>query len=76
VIILRPSRGGAGASTGLCRGELLALRIDMVRISKRIGLASPNITLAIYAHLFRKRDDVSAAAINGSPGKTRFVTRM
>ena len=69
MIILRPSRGGAGASTGLCRGELLALRIDMVRISKQLGLASPTITLAIYAHLFRKRDDVSAAAINAALAK-------
>lgn len=42
--------------------------IDVVKISKRLGHASPTITLQVYAHLFRKRDDVSAAAINDAIG--------
>jgi len=29
-----------------------------------LGHSSPTVTLQIYAHLFRKRDDKSAAAIN------------
>jgi integrase len=32
----------------------------------RLGHASPNITLMIYAHLFRNRDDKAAAAINAA----------
>ena len=35
-------------------------------ISKRLGHASPNVTLAIYAHLFRKREDKAAAAFNAA----------
>jgi integrase len=37
-----------------------------VKISRRLGHASPAITLRIYAHLFRKRDDKSAVAINAA----------
>jgi integrase len=37
-----------------------------VTISKRLGHASPNVTLAIYAHLFRKREDKAAAAFNAA----------
>jgi integrase len=36
----------------------------VVTISRRLGHATPNVTLQIYAHLFRKRDDKAAAAIN------------
>jgi integrase len=45
---------------------LIDASIDIVRISKRLGHASPNITLQTYAHLFRARDDKSAAAINAA----------
>lgn len=38
--------------------------VDIVRISKRLGHADPAITLKIYAHLFRQRDDKSANAID------------
>jgi hypothetical protein len=31
-----------------------------------LGHANPTVTLRIYAHLFRKRDDKSAAAINAA----------
>jgi hypothetical protein len=37
-----------------------------VTISKRLGHASPNVTLAIYAHLFLKSDDKAAQAINAA----------
>jgi integrase len=44
---------------------LVAAGIDVVEISKRVGHASPAITLKIYAHLFAKRDASKlAGAIN------------
>lgn len=54
--------------------QLIDAGIDVVKISKRLGHASPVITLQVYAHLFRKRDDVSAAAINAALGSLN-VTR-
>ena len=46
--------------------HLIDAGIDVVKISKRLGHASPLITLQVYAHLFRKRDDKSTAAINAA----------
>jgi integrase len=46
--------------------QLIDAGSDVVTISKRLGHASPNITLKIYAHLFRKRDDKAADAINAA----------
>ena len=46
--------------------HLIDAVIDVVKISKRLGHASPTITLKVYAHLFRKRDDKSADAINAA----------
>ena len=43
---------------------LIDQNVDIVTISKRIGHASPEITLRTYAHLFRKDDGKAAAAIN------------
>jgi integrase len=40
--------------------QLIDANVDIVTISKRLGHAKPDITLRIYAHLFRK----AAAAIN------------
>lgn len=48
--------------------QLIDAGIDVVRISKRLGHASPNITLQVYAHLFRAKDIVSAEAINAALG--------
>ncbi|HET6246711.1 MAG TPA: site-specific integrase [Tepidisphaeraceae bacterium] len=48
--------------------HLIDAGIDVVKISRRIGHASPTITLKIYAHLFRKRDDQSTDAINTAVG--------
>jgi len=45
---------------------LIAERVDIVEISKRLGHADPSITLKIYAHLFRTDDSGSAAAINAA----------
>jgi integrase len=38
--------------------------VDIVTISKRLGHSKPDITLRIYAHMFRKDDSKAAAAIN------------
>jgi integrase len=44
--------------------HLIDAGIDVVKISRRLGHSSPTVTLGTYAHLFRKRDDNSSAAIN------------
>lgn len=46
--------------------HLIDAGIDVVKISRRLGHASAGITLRVYAHLFRKRDDMSSAAINAA----------
>ncbi|HZZ23188.1 MAG TPA: site-specific integrase [Roseiarcus sp.] len=49
--------------------QLIAAGIDVVKISKRLGHASPTITLDVYAHLFDKHGDKSAEAINDAVAK-------
>ena len=44
--------------------HLIDAGIDVVKISRRLGHASPTVTLEIYAHRFRQRDDKSTTAIN------------
>jgi integrase len=44
--------------------QLIDAGVDIVTISKRLGHAKPDITLRVYAHLFRKDDGKAAAAIN------------
>jgi integrase len=46
--------------------QLIDAGIDVVTISKRLVHANPSVTLRIYAHLFRKRDDKAADAINAA----------
>jgi integrase len=46
--------------------QLIDAGVDIVTISKRLGHAGPDITLRIYAHLFRKDDGKAAAAINAA----------
>lgn len=46
--------------------QLIDAGVDIVTISKRLGHAKPDITLRIYAHLFRKDDSKAAAAINAA----------
>jgi integrase len=43
---------------------LIAQGVDLVTISTRLGHAKPNVTLAIYAHLFRNNDGRASEAIN------------
>lgn len=46
--------------------QLIDAGIDVVTISKRLGHANATVTLRIYAHQFRTRDDKSACAINAA----------
>jgi integrase len=46
--------------------QLIDEGVDIVTISKRLGHKSPAITLAVYAHLFKKDDSKAAAAINAA----------
>jgi integrase len=48
--------------------QLIDANVDIVTISKRLGHTKPDITLRIYAHLFRKDDSKAAAAINATMG--------
>jgi len=44
--------------------QLVDAGVDIVTISRRLGHASPDITLRVYAHLFRNDDRKAAIAIN------------
>jgi integrase len=44
--------------------QLIDAGVDIVTISKRLGHAKPDITLRIYAHMFKKDDRKAAEAIN------------
>jgi hypothetical protein len=46
--------------------QLIDANVDIVTISRRLGHKNPNITLQIYAHLFKQRDDKAATAINAA----------
>ena len=46
--------------------QLIDAGVDIVTISKQLGHASPDVTLRVYAHLFRRDDDKAAAAINAA----------
>ena len=48
--------------------QLIAAKIDIVTISRRLGHSNPNVTLAIYAHLFAKSDSAAAAVIDEALG--------
>ncbi|MGC2079161.1 MAG: hypothetical protein WA728_24675 [Xanthobacteraceae bacterium] len=40
--------------------------MDIVTTAKRLGHAKPNVTLAIYAHMFKSDDGKAAEAINAA----------
>jgi len=46
--------------------QLIDAGVDIVTISKRLGHASPNITLKVHAHLFRKDDSKASDAIDAA----------
>jgi integrase len=45
---------------------LIAAGLDVVKVSRRLGHASPVITLRTYAHLFDRTDTAAADAIEGA----------
>jgi integrase len=45
---------------------LISAGQDVLTISRRIGHASPAVTLAVYAHQFRDHDREAAAAIEAA----------
>jgi integrase len=49
--------------------------VDVVTISRRLGHASPAITLKVYAHLFRKDDSKAAEAINAALANKNKIDR-
>jgi integrase len=46
--------------------QLIDAGVDIVTISKRLGHASPAITMKVYAHLFQQTDAKAAEAINAA----------
>lgn len=46
--------------------QLIDAGVDIVTISKRLGHASPTVTLEVYAHMFKNDDSKAAAAINAA----------
>jgi integrase len=46
--------------------QLIASGIDIVTVSKRLGHSKPDITLRVYAHMFKDGDSRAAAAINAA----------
>ncbi len=48
---------------------LIAAGLDVVAVSRRLGHASPALTLSVYGHLFRPDDDKAAAAIDAALGQ-------
>jgi integrase len=52
--------------------QLIDAGVDVVTIAKRLGHSAPNITLKVYAHLFRDSDDKAAQAINDALAKLGY----
>ncbi len=55
--------------------QLIDQGVDVVTISRRLGHASPAITLKVYAHLFRKDDSKAAEAINAALANKNKIDR-
>lgn len=45
---------------------LIAADLDVVSISKRLGHASPALTLSVYSHMFKNKDQAAADAIDAA----------
>jgi integrase len=51
--------------------QLIAAGLDVLTISRRIGHASPTITLAVYGHLFSNTDARAAEIMQATFTKVR-----
>jgi len=49
--------------------QLIAAGLDVLTISRRLGHASPTITLNVYGHLFANSDDRAADVVEAAFGK-------
>jgi len=47
---------------------LIAAKIDVLTISRRLGHSDPAFALRVYGHLFQRDDDPAARAIDGVLG--------
>ncbi len=48
---------------------LIAAGLDVVTVSRRLGHASPALTLSVYAHLFENKDDQAAGVMDAVLGQ-------
>jgi integrase len=51
--------------------QLIASGLDVLTISRRIGHASPEITLRVYGHLFSNTDSRAAEIMEATFAKVR-----
>jgi integrase len=51
--------------------HLIAAGLDLLTISRRLGHASPAITLAVYGHLMPQTDEKAALAIEAAMAASR-----
>jgi integrase len=51
--------------------QLIAAGMDVVAISRRLGHASPTITLNVYGHLFSNTDDSAAEIVEVASSRRR-----
>lgn len=51
--------------------NLIAAGVDILTVSRRLGHASPTITLSVYGHLYRAADDKAALAIEAMFARVR-----
>ena len=51
--------------------QLIAAGMDVLTISRRLGHASPTITLAVYGHLFSNTDARAAEIMEATFSKVR-----
>ena len=51
--------------------SLIAAGVDILTVSRRLGHASPTITLGVYGHLYGNTDDRAAQAIDAMLARTR-----
>ena len=51
--------------------QLIAAGMDVLTISRRLGHASPTITLGVYGHLFSNTDDRAAEIVEEAFSRVR-----
>jgi integrase len=54
--------------------NLIAAGVDVLAVSRRLGHASPTITLAVYGHLYPRADDKAAQAVEAMFARVSAVT--